>query len=106
MYLHPDGIARRIRWEGNDGGAPDWSRVIDKVCEMAQTLMDEKRMPSAQKKALREVCRPALVEGLRLMAEPLIKIAAHGADFGLEPAVHAHLKLGIEAQAQRLTELN
>lgn len=106
MYLHPDGIARRIRWEGNDSGAPDWNRVIDKVCEMAQTLSGEKRMPSAQKEALRKVCRPALVEGLRSMAEPLKKIAAHGTDFGLEPAVHAHLKLGIEAQAQRLTALN
>ena len=40
------------------------------------------------------------------MAEPLKKIAAYGTDFGLEPAVHAHLKLGIEAQAQRLTALN
>jgi Uncharacterized protein related to capsule biosynthesis enzymes len=85
MYLHPDGIARRIRWEGNDSSAPDWNRVIDKVCEIAQTLRNEKRMPSAQKKALREVCRPALVEGLRPMAETLKTIAAHGTDFGLEP---------------------
>ncbi|RZL86505.1 MAG: type II toxin-antitoxin system HipA family toxin, partial [Variovorax sp.] len=23
MYLHPDGIARRIRWSDNDGGRPD-----------------------------------------------------------------------------------
>ena len=94
-----------MRWEGNDSSAPDWNRVIDKVCEMAQALREEKRLPSAQKKALREVCRPALVEGLRQMAEPLKKIAAHGTDFGLEPAVHAHLKLGIEAQAQRLNAL-
>lgn len=106
MYLHPDGIARRIRWEGNDSGVVDWSRVIDKVCEVAQTLMAEKRTPSAQRKALREVCRPALVEGLRWMAGPLERIASHGTDFGLEPAVHAHLKLGIEAQARRLTALN
>ena len=40
------------------------------------------------------------------MAEPLKRIAAHGTDFGLESAVHAHLRLGIEAQAQRLTALN
>jgi serine/threonine-protein kinase HipA len=106
MYLHPDGIARRIRWDDNDSGAPDWSRVIDRVCEMAQTLMADKRTPSAQKKALREVSRPTLVEGLRLMVGSLETIAAHGTDFGLEPAVHAHLKLGIEAQAKRLAELN
>ena len=40
------------------------------------------------------------------MTEPLKKIAANGTDFGLEPAVHAHLKLSLEAQAQRLTALN
>lgn len=106
MYLHPDGIARRIRWEANDGSAPDWSRVIEKVCEVAQALMADKRTPSVQRKALREVSRPTLVEGLHLMVGPLEMIAAHGTDFGLEPAVHAYLKLGIEAQAQRLANLN
>lgn len=106
MYLHPDGIARRIRWEGNDGGAPNWSRVIDKVCEVAQALTADKQTPSAQRKALRELSRPTLVEGLRSMVGPLEVIAAHGTDFGLEPAVHAYLKLGIEAQAQRLAKLN
>lgn len=40
------------------------------------------------------------------MAEPLKKTAVHDTDFGLDPTVHAHLKLGIEAQAQRLTALN
>ena len=34
-YLHPDGSARRIRWEDNDAGAPDWSKVLDRVCELA-----------------------------------------------------------------------
>lgn len=106
MYLHPDGIARRIRWEGNDGGAPDWSRVIDKVCELAQTLMADRRTPPARRKALHDVGRPALVTGLRLMAGPLEMMAAHGTDFGLEPAVHAHLKPGIEAQARQLNKLN
>jgi serine/threonine-protein kinase HipA len=105
MYLHPDGIARRIRWEGNDGSAPDWSRVLDKVCEVAQALTMDKQTPSAQRKALREVSRPTLVEGLRSMVRPLEMIATHGTDFGLEPAVHAYLKLGIEAQAQRLAKL-
>jgi serine/threonine-protein kinase HipA len=106
MYLHPDGIARRIRWEANDGGAPDWSRVIDKVCELAQALMADKQTPTAQRKALREITRPTLIEGLRLMVEPLEKIAAHGIDFGLEPAVFTYLKLGIQAQAQRLANLH
>ncbi len=29
LYLYPDGIARRIRWENNDNGQPDWKRVLD-----------------------------------------------------------------------------
>ena len=29
MYLHPDGIARRIRWRDEQGGRPDWGRVLD-----------------------------------------------------------------------------
>lgn len=106
MYLHPDGIARRIRWEGNDGSSPDWSRVIDKVCEVVQALVVDKQTPSAQRKSLREVSRPSLVEGLRSMVGPLEMIAAHGTDFGLESAVHAYLKPGIEAQAQRLAKLS
>jgi len=36
MYLHPDGIARRIRWEGNDDGRPDWRKVLDRVCEQLE----------------------------------------------------------------------
>ena len=106
MYLHPDGIARRIRWIENDRGASDWSRVVDKVIKLAQALMVDKQTPSAQKKALREVNRPTLIEGLRSMIEPLEMIAAYGTSFGLEPAVHADLRPGVQAQAQRLAKLN
>jgi serine/threonine-protein kinase HipA len=28
MLLHPDGIARRMRWARDDGGAPLWSSVL------------------------------------------------------------------------------
>ena len=31
MVLHPDGIARSMRWDGNDGGSPAWARVLDTV---------------------------------------------------------------------------
>jgi serine/threonine-protein kinase HipA len=31
MFLHPDGIARRIRWEGEVGGQPEWGNVAEKV---------------------------------------------------------------------------
>lgn len=28
MFMHPDGIARRMRWAADDGGAPQWPSVI------------------------------------------------------------------------------
>lgn len=31
MMLHPDGIARRMRWERNDDGAPRWASVIEQT---------------------------------------------------------------------------
>jgi serine/threonine-protein kinase HipA len=31
MFMHPDGIARRMRWERDDGGAPQWASVIEQV---------------------------------------------------------------------------
>jgi serine/threonine-protein kinase HipA len=36
MWLHPDGIARRIRWQADDGGAPKWGSVIDQACDAAK----------------------------------------------------------------------
>ena len=87
MYLHPDGIARRIRWDHNDGGAPDWERVIDTVCGMGQ-------LP-----------REPLVAGLKAMAPRLRDVGDEGAAFGLEPAVHGFLAPAIAAQARALEQL-
>lgn len=36
MWLHPDGIARRIRWQSDDGGAPIWASAIAQACAAAQ----------------------------------------------------------------------
>jgi serine/threonine-protein kinase HipA len=36
MWLHPEGIARRIRWEADDGGSPNWASVIDQACAAAK----------------------------------------------------------------------
>lgn len=33
MFLHPDGIARRMRWARDDGGAPQWSSVVTQCRE-------------------------------------------------------------------------
>jgi serine/threonine-protein kinase HipA len=88
MYLHPDGIARRMRWEDNDGGRPDWRRVLDRVCALGPQLQ-----------------RAELVAGLRAMAPVLVQIAAEGQAMGLEPEVLDHLRPGILARAQELAAL-
>ena len=36
MWLHPDGIARRMRWQADDGGSPVWRSVIEQACAAAQ----------------------------------------------------------------------
>ncbi|MDB5796412.1 MAG: HipA-like protein [Paucimonas sp.] len=87
MYLHPDGIARRIRWENNDGGAPDWGRVLDSVSEQCG-------LP-----------RQALCQQLQAMVAPLREIAQRGLELGLEPEVHAFVRPGVLAQAQALENL-
>ena len=87
MYLHPDGIARRIRWEGNDGGAPDWVHVLDKVCATC-------RLP-----------REPLAAGLAAMAPGLREIAANGPAFGIEPDVLNFLAPTILAQVEALESL-
>ncbi len=100
MYLHPDGIARRIRWEGNDGGQPDWGRVLDCVCELADEVhqVERRARPGA-------LSRNLLVNGLKEMAPRLRDIASNGVAMGLEPGVHAHLRLGMEARANELEKL-
>ena len=52
MYLHPDGSARRIRWDGNDGGSPDWGRVLDVVaadCQLDRSQLAQGLKPLADK---------------------------------------------------------
>lgn len=101
MYLHPDGIARRIRWEGNDHGQTDWAQVLDRVCDLAAEVHHAPR----HKKSASPIQRDALVAGLKAMAPRLRQIAESGEAMGLEPTVHQHLRLGIEAQAQQLDTL-
>jgi len=36
MWLHPDGIARRMRWQADDDGLPMWRSVIEQACTAAQ----------------------------------------------------------------------
>ena len=100
MYLHPDGIARRIRWDGNDGGQPDWARVLNRVCELA---VEEHQ--AGRRAGPAPLNRSFLLNGLKEIAPRLRDIAANGLAMGLEPDVQAHLRLGIEARAHELEKL-
>ncbi len=100
MFLHPDGIARRIRWEGNDGGRPDWGRVLDRVCELGAQVQKERR-----KKGPGLVQRVPLVDGLKAMVPALERIAAEGQALGLDAGLLDHLRPGILARAKELAAL-
>lgn len=102
MYLHPDGIARRIRWAVGDAGAPDWARVLDRLCEL-----DAQRQPSGRRKRApgRRLNRVALVDGLRAMTPALQEVAEWGETWGLAPEVLRYVRPGILDQAQRLASL-
>ncbi len=100
MYLHPDGIARRIRWENNDGGQPDWSRVLDRVCELGETCQRSRTRHLAGR-----VQRAPLVAGLKAMVPALQHIAAEGEAMGLEADVLNHVRPSLLARAQELAAL-
>jgi DNA-binding XRE family transcriptional regulator len=88
MYLHPDGIARRTRWDDNDAGDPNWQRVVDAVCQKTPTMK-----------------RQELVVGLRDMASRPAGLARHGVQWGMDEEVHAHLLPRIRRQSEGLAAL-
>ncbi len=92
MYLHSEGIARRIRWEDNDYGQPDWRKVLGTVC-------------SPQIDSAQVLNRQALAQGLACMAEPLAELARDGVALGLEPDVHGYLQRGLQEMAVRMAAL-
>ncbi len=57
MYLHPDGIARRIRREDNDYGRTDRGRVVDRICELGTRVAREPPIAGikAMEPALRQI---------------------------------------------------
>ncbi|WP_034292900.1 type II toxin-antitoxin system HipA family toxin [Herbaspirillum sp. RV1423] len=65
MWLHPEGIARRIRWEADDDGSPDWASVIRQACESA--AIDEQIVRTAVKQ----------------MAAPMAALIGNAADLGI-----------------------
>jgi serine/threonine-protein kinase HipA len=100
MYLHPDGITRRIRWDNNDNGQPDWSRVLDGVCELGAQVQKERR-----RKGPTLIVRDALAAGIKAMEPALRQLAADGEAMGLETAVINHLRPSILARADELAAL-
>lgn len=86
-YLHPDGLARRMRWAAPEPLEVDWNRVLDGVCVRTG-------LP-----------RAPLTKGLQTLIAPLRDIALAGGDFGLEAKVHQYLLPGILAQALALEQL-
>lgn len=88
MYLHPDGLARRIRWAGKEQPTQNWNAILDGMCETCN-------LP-----------RGPLVAGLQAMVTPLLDVARDGMAFGLEPAVHQYLTPGIMAKAGALEALH
>lgn len=106
MYMHPDGIARRMRWENNDDGKPDWTRVVDRVCALAEDAVKSRPGRRRQKNSDSiGVRRSVLVQGMKSMIPALRRIADEGPDFGLDEAVHAYLHPHIESQVRQLEAL-
>lgn len=77
MWLHPDGIARRIRWEQDDNGSPDWASVISQACASASVRHDD------------------VVAGVRKMASPLSSLVATARALGIGPEHIDRFELGI-----------
>jgi serine/threonine-protein kinase HipA len=87
MYLHPDGIARRMRWKDKERVIPDWNAVLDEVCERTG-------LP-----------RTGLAEGMRALIPLLHDVLNDGEGFGLEPNVHAFIAKTIQAQIEALERI-
>ena len=87
MMLHPDGIARRSRWEGEQYANPDWPRVVQQ-CQEATGLSLVNLTP-----ALRE---------LRERFERLPELAVEA---GVPESILARQSLSLDAVRASLAEL-
>lgn len=87
MLLHPDGLARRMRWERDDGGAPRWESVITQ-CREATGL----------KLAL-------LPDALRAVADRTMALPAEARRVGIDPDLVTRLAPGMDDTARQLRAL-
>lgn len=74
MYLHPDGIARRMRWQFDDDGLPQWTSAIQQACDAAQ--IDAKPVKDAVKN----------------MAQPMSSLYADALSLGIEESILSPLE--------------
>jgi serine/threonine-protein kinase HipA len=106
MYLHPDGIARRMRWTAEAYSEPDWAKVVATIAALSprrparRSVRGRHARPTPQPPS-----REALIDGLRELVAPLREIAAHGVDLGLEPEVDARIAPRCLVLADRLSTL-
>ena len=87
MVLHPDGIARRMRWQDENASAPLWADVISFV---------EQLQPGATL---------YLVERLRSLIKPLATIDKQPSKYGIEPALFQLIGHHLKAQIKALQAL-
>jgi serine/threonine-protein kinase HipA len=87
MVLHPDGIARRMRWREENASAPNWVDVIRFI---------EQIQPGAT---------PYLVESLHSLITPLGEIHQNPGKHGIEPELFQLIGQHIKAQINALQAL-
>lgn len=87
MWLHPDGIARRIRWEAEDGGSPNWECVIGQACEAA--ALDHVKVKA----------------GVRRMLAPLTTLFADALALGIDEQFLTPLEKTVENVRLQLEKL-
>lgn len=83
MVLHPDGIARRMRWQQETASVPQWADVIQFI------------------EQLQAGATPYLVASLQSLIQPLAAIQNNPSKHGIEPElfqlIDPHLKAQINA---------
>jgi serine/threonine-protein kinase HipA len=87
MVLHPDGIARRMRWQQENASVPQWADVIRFI---------EQLQPGAT---------PYLAKNLRSLIKPLGAIANSPGEHGIEPELFQLIGPSLKAQIKALEAL-
>lgn len=107
MYLHPDGIARRIRWRVGDGVDLSLLRIVDALICLVEDLLQDKslKLSAKRRRELERVTRSFLADGLQAMLPGLDNIRDRGEDLGIEPDVHKFLQGPLREQMSQIEGL-